>query len=126
MALTSEKVLSEKVGMAVAEPMKQEVKVKFFDLLKYSSGQEIEAALGENHLFDVAGVYSVIGALISKQSQGEEGALLTTGSYNLFYTEKFVLSVHWRSGDGGWCVFCWGRDWGWHDGTRVFSPETDA
>lgn len=126
MSEQKEAALSEKIGSAVAEPMKKEVEVKYFDLKKYSSGKEIEEALGENHLFDVAEVYSVIASLISKQSNGEEGPLKVSGDYNIFYTEKFCLSVRWLSEDGGWDVNCWGREGGWDGGFRVFSPETGS
>lgn len=126
MTKEKEAVLSEKIRSAVAEPMKSGVKVKYFDLKKYSSGKEIEEALGDNHLFNVSEVYSVIGSLVSKQSAGEDGPLITTGYSNLFYTEKFVLSVRWYSDDDVWDVLCWDRGFGWRDGRRVFSPETES
>lgn len=126
MTKEKEAVLSEKIGSAVAEPMQKEVKVKYFDLKKYSNGEEIEEALGDNHLFDVAEVYLVVASLISKQSKGEEGALITTGYSNLFYTDKFVLSVDWHSGDDVWVVVCWFRGSVWDVGCRVFSPETES
>ncbi len=122
----ADNILTEKLGGAVTEPVVKEVAVKYQDLLKYSSGPDIEKSLGDNHLFGVAEVYSVVASLISKQSNGEEGAMLTNGNYNLFYTEKFVLSARWFSGYSGWSLYCWRREVAWDGVSRVFSPETVA
>lgn len=47
------------------------------------------------------------------------------GYWNLFYTESFVVLVHWDSGRGEWRVITWARhDDGWGSDERVFSPAT--
>lgn len=99
--------------------------VNSFDLLESANDAKIEEALGDNHLFDKGEVYILIGNLIAKQANGEEGTLLNTGRANLFYTSSFVVSVYW---DGSyWSVSTWDRsDDTWSADRRVFSPATEA
>lgn len=114
----------KKVGEGIeVKPLTKEFKLNSFDLVESLTGAEIEEALGENHLFfDRGEVYTLIGNLISKQANGEEGVLLNNGNANLFYTEKFVVYVYWSSFDGRWDVGTWGRDDDWDAEDRVFSP----
>lgn len=123
--MTKETVL-EKVGSTKVEQVAQEFNLEYFDLKKYSSGPDIEKVLPENHLFSVSEVYSVIGNLIAKQAEGEEGPLKNDGNYNIFYTEKFCVSVYWYSEDGYWDVYTWLREHVWRDINRVFSPGLDS
>lgn len=49
------------------------------------------------------------------------------GWSNIFYTEKFVVSVYCYGTYGPWGVCTWPRDsYGWGAGPRVFSPATSA
>lgn len=114
-------ILLAKGGSASAESAVKKVDLTYFDIKKYASGSDIEAALPEKHLFGTAEVYGVIGALIEAQAEGQEGPLKNTGDYNIFYTEKFCVSVRWYSERGGWDVRAWYRGRGWFDGGRVFS-----
>lgn len=92
-----------------------------FKLIRSAEDEEIEKELPEKHIFSESDVCAIIAELISKQPKGEEGELLNTGYWNLFYTESFVVDVSWR--DGEWYVSAWDRDsYGWSDGSRVFSP----
>jgi len=119
----SEKIL-EKISSVKVESIAKEYPLQYFDLKKYSIGENIEKELPEKHLFDRAEVYVVIASLIAKQLDGEEGALKTS-DWNLFYTEKFVVSVRWRSEDGLWDVVVWDRGADWLGGRRVFSPGAE-
>ena len=114
--------LLEKKGSASAEQTAKNVKLDYFDLNKYSSGPDIEAVLPVEHLFGTAEVYGVIGALIEAQADGQEGPLKNDGNYNIFYSEKFCLSVYWWRGGSGWSVCTWLRAEGWSEDYRVFSP----
>lgn len=92
-----------------------------FNLTKGADDKEIEGALPENHLFAEDEVYTIIGSLLSKQVNGEEGALLTNGYSNLFYTGACVVRVYWLG--YGWRVHAWPRvAFRWGSGSRVFSP----
>lgn len=97
------------------------ITVDSYKLMKYADDATIESALPEKHLFNEDEVCVAITALISKQSKGEEGTLLSSGYANLFYTPAFVVDVRWD--DGEWRVFTWSRrDGEWYDDRRVFSP----
>lgn len=100
-------------------------KVDSFELTVASTDEEIEAALPKEHVFTETAVCEVIAALIQKQPDGEEGALVNNGYANLFYTPAFVVSVRWRGVE--WRISSWVRDdGGWDDDGRVFSPATDS
>lgn len=107
-----------------AEPVQSgtEYKVSSLELVKNAPDEKIEADLGEGHLFEDSAVCALIAEMISKQPTGEEGALLTNGDFNLFYTASCVVGVYW--GGGGWSVRDWGRGVSaWNAGFRVFSPQ---
>lgn len=92
-----------------------------FKLTKSAEDEEIEKELPEKHIFSESDVCAIIAELISKQPKGEEGTLLNTGYWNLFYTESFVVYVGWR--DDEWCARAWTRgDFAWVDGRSIFSP----
>lgn len=122
------KEILKKVGEGLrVEPVVKEFNLNSFDLNKLASDETIEAALGKNHLFDKAEIYALIGSLISKQANGEEGTLLNNGYANLFYTPSCVVYVFWFSDAELWNVIAWIRDdYDWHAGYRVFSPATSA
>lgn len=123
----SDREILKKFGEAIkVEPVTKEFTLNSFDLLESASDKEIEAALGENHLFEAGEVYTLIGNLVSKQSKGEEGALLANGYSNLFYISSCVVIVHWSSYGQGWYVYAWRRSYYWRGGRRVFSPATKA
>lgn len=122
--MSDTKEVLKKVGEDLkVEPVTKEFTLNSFDLTERLNDEKIEAALGENHLFDRGEVYALIGNLIAKQPKGEEGVLLNDGKANLFYTEAFVVGVGWDSHDSRWYVDSWHRDErGWDAGYRVFSP----
>lgn len=108
-----------------AETAAIDMAVASYRLSKYANDAQIEKELPKEHLFSESEVCAVIAALIAKQKKGEEGTLLNTGYWNLFYTPAFVVGVDW--GGGVWDVSAWGRvDGAWDDDGRVFSPATDA
>ncbi len=117
----------ERVADKAEKVSSNEFPISSFDLAKSASDEEIEKALPAEHLFSESDVCAVIAALIEKQPEGEKGALLNDGNWNLFYTKNCVVSVLWRSFRGGWGVRAWGRRGGdWGRGRRVFSPATAA
>lgn len=129
--MTSKENVLEKVGSVSVEPVvKDKIDVTYFDLKPrekgWYEGKEIEAALPEKHLFSIAEVYGLIAALIAGQAEGEEGILKNTGDYNLFYTEKFCVSVSWYSVHGYCHVRSWSRGEDWDGGVRVFSPGLES
>lgn len=124
--MSENKSVLNKVGEKIkVESISKEFLLNFFDLTESSTDKQIEEVLGDDHLFDKGEVYSLIGGLISKQPNGEEGALLNIGYSNLFYTSSCVVDVGW---DGSsWDVNAWHRRGGyWLSDGRVFSPATSA
>lgn len=92
-----------------------------FDLVRSSKDEEIEQALGKEHLFDETEVCAIVAELVSKQPKGKKGTLQNNGYANLFYTGSFVVRVYWSGSH--WLVNAWDRDGGgWPSGYRVFSP----
>lgn len=84
--------------------------------------EQIEASLGERHLFADHLIYLLIGALIAKQPDGEQGTL-TTDSDNLFYTPSSVVNAY--LDDTGWQIVKLRRELGGlprFPGARVFTP----
>lgn len=111
---------AEKVPMPFAKD------ICSFKLTKSANDKEIETELPEKHLFSENELCAILTDLIFKQPKGEEGTLLNNGNWNLFYTESFVVCVHWSSVAGGWRVSTWGRaDSRWYTDERVFSPTTE-
>lgn len=107
-----------------AETVKEgaEYKVSSLDLVEDAPDEKMEADLGEGHLFEINDVCALIAEMISKQPNGEEGALLTDGNWNLFYTAACVVRVYWRGDE--WFVLGWDRvGYDWLAGYRVFSPQ---
>lgn len=99
--------------------------IESYILAKNAYDKEIEATLPEKHIFSESEVCAIIADLIAKQPKGEEGALLSNGNWNIFYTEAFVVGVCWGAGSGVWGVYTWYRVGDWFAGERVFSPATD-
>ncbi len=100
------------------------LKLQTFELVRDATDDLIELALPEEHIFSESEVCALIIALIKAQKPKEEGVLLNTGYWNLFYTPSFVVDVY-RDG-GEWFVSAWERDGReWRAGRRVFSPATD-
>lgn len=84
--------------------------------------EQIEASLGERHLFADHLIYLLIGALIAKQPDGEQGTL-TTDSDNLFYTPSSVVNAY--LDDTGWQIIKLRRELGGlprFPDARVFTP----
>lgn len=111
-----------------ASPVKEGTKFELssFKLLESSSDETIESELPKEHIFSESDVCAIIAELISKQPKGEEGALLNTGYFNIFYTPTFVVSVVWYSGVSGWFGRAWQRGGiDWVSYCRVFSPAAD-
>ena len=92
------------------------------DVLARINDEQIEALLGEQHLFADHLIYVLIGALIAKQPDGEQGAL-STDSDNLFYTPSAVVNAY--VDDTGWQIVKLRRELGGlprFPGARVFTP----
>ncbi|MBM3552626.1 MAG: hypothetical protein FJX45_12880 [Alphaproteobacteria bacterium] len=84
--------------------------------------EQIEALLGERHLFADGLIYLLIGALIAEQPDGEQGTL-STDSDNLFYTPSSVVNAYLE--DAGWQIIKLRRELGGlarFPGARVFTP----
>lgn len=84
--------------------------------------EQIEAFLGEQHLFADRLIYLLIGALIAEQRDGEPGTL-STDSDNLFYTPSSFVNAY--LDDAGWQIVKLRRELGGlprYPGARVFSP----
>lgn len=104
-----------------------EFKLSSSDLIERATDEEIELFLPKEHIFSESEICAIVAELIENQPNGEEGTLTNTGYANLFYTSSRVVSVDWRADFGLWHVSDWRRDdVSWDEGTRVFSPATDA
>lgn len=92
------------------------------DVLTRINDEQIEALLGERHLFADHLIYVLIGALIAKQPDGEQGTL-STDSDNLFYTPSSVVNAY--VDDTGWQIVKLRRELGGlprFPCSRVFIP----
>ncbi len=92
------------------------------DVLARIHDEQIEALLGERHLFADGLIYVLIGALIVEQPDGEHGTL-STDSDNLFYTPSSFVNAY--LDDAGWQIVKLRRELGGlprFPGARVFSP----
>lgn len=97
--------------------------VASFKLIKDSTDEQIEADLPQEHLFSETDVCAIVAEMITKQSKGEAGDLLSNGYANLFYTDSFVVYVLWSSFGRRWSVDAWSRGgYEWDVDDRVFSP----
>lgn len=84
--------------------------------------EQIDALLGERHLFADHLIYALIGVLIAEQPDGEQGAL-STDSDNLFYTPSSFVNAY--LDDTGWQIVKLRRELGGlprFPGARVFTP----
>lgn len=100
-----------------------EYEITSLNLRLSANDATIESALPEKHIFSETEVSAIVGNLIENQPEGKEGTLLNDGSWNIFYTPDFVVSVRWNSSSSHWFVLAWRRgDDVWHGGYRVFSP----
>jgi len=112
--------------LAVAKKVSKKPAVSLVsrDLTKPMSDSEICAEIPSNHLFSIDDLW-MVAELISRQSNGESGALLLNGFANLFYFQvgASIIVVHVSCGGSGWSVSDWDLDeYGqWYDGDRVFS-----
>lgn len=96
------------------------------DLVKNAYDKEIKGdpIMSANYAFEGESDFvAYLEQMISKQSNGEEGALLTNDNWNIFYVAHCVVFVTWRSSRRGWLVRTWELDddhfWGF--GSRMFS-----
>lgn len=100
-----------------------EYEITSLNLRLSANDATIESALPEKHIFSETEVSAIVGNLIENQPEGKEGTLLNDGSWNIFYTPDFVVSVDWHSNSSDWYVRAWYRDGDdWSGGLRVFSP----
>ena len=92
------------------------------DVLVRIKDEQIEAFLGERHLFADHLIYVLVGALIAEQPDVEQGTL-STDSDNLFYTPSSFVNAY--LDDTGWQIVKLRRELGGlprFPGARVFSP----
>jgi hypothetical protein len=93
-----------------------------FVFARSASDLDIEAGLGENHIFTEAEACWVIAEMIGKQEGGTAGDLGNTGKANLFYTPSCVVRVRWDAVDRDWYVNTWtAGDRDWRAGSSAFS-----
>lgn len=103
-------------------------KVRHVNLKQDMSDAEIEAMLGDGHVFSEMQVCLAIARLIEAQPKGEgDGRLLGDGeSVSLFYLRSCVVLVQWFRGEKYWSVRAWERsNCRWSAGNRAFAPASD-
>src|SRR3989344_2275239 len=101
--------------------------LKRAELVRNLTDEQIELALGDNHIFDVDTVCWTIAVMIAEQPNGKEGKLLNNGYANLFYLSGCVVRVYWSAGFREWNVNTYvrvGRKW--YAGRRAFSPADQS
>ncbi|MGB5083659.1 MAG: hypothetical protein WBO09_03450 [Methylocystis silviterrae] len=115
--------LSQPTGIArqltISPPMPS---IQVRNVLDRIHDEQIEALLGERHLFAEHLIYVLIGALIAKQPDGEQGTL-SMDSDNLFYTPSSFVNGY--LDDTGWQIVKLRRELGGlprFPGARVFTP----
>ena len=109
--------------VAKAEPVATIPSYRHVELPRDMNDAEIEAMLGDEHLFTETEVCALIADLTFKQEGGKEGELLNNGRVNLFYLASCVVRVGWVAGYRRWYVYAWERDdYRWYVGRRVLSP----
>lgn len=97
------------------------------ELTKPMSDSEILSELCNPQPFTPEIFAAVVNYLITRQSDGRNGALLTNGHANIFYVQLAdgrVVSVfvRWNDGGGDWSFSAGGLgDYGWLGGSCVFS-----
>ena len=114
--------LSQPTGIARQLTIPSPPSMHVRDVVARINDEQIEALLGEQHLFADHLIYVLIGALIAKQPDGEQGAL-STDSDNLFYTPSSFVNAY--LDDSGWQIVKLRRELGGlprFPGARVFSP----
>ncbi len=115
--------LSQPTGIArrlTISPPARAIQVR--NVLGRIHDEQIEALLGERHLFADRLIYVLIGALIAEQPDGEHGTL-STDSDNLFYTPSSFVNAY--LDDTGWQIVKLRRELGGlprFPGARVFAP----
>ena len=96
-------------------------KGKFFKNTFYD--MQVEARLGEKHLFENGSLRATLQKFIEKQWNGENGELLNNGSLNLFFTSVCVVEVSRGARYAGWYCDARHRVGGiLLSGNRAFSP----
>lgn len=92
------------------------------NVLARINDEQIEALLGERHLFTDHLIYVLIGALITERPDGDHGTL-STDSDNLFYTPSSFVNAY--LDDNGWQIVKLRRELGGlprFPGALVFTP----
>ena len=104
-----------------------EQELKYHKLEEDSLDERILQELGDKAETKLSQLF----ALLKKQPNGEDGALLTNGYTNIFYVhdasgELRVVGVLWNAGFGYWIVRAYelGDSRVWRAGARVFSQQT--
>lgn len=111
--------VSPGVGRAVATKSKK--------LDHNMTDEQIEAMLGDGHIFGDAVLCDTLKKMIQEQWGGKKGRLLNNGYANLLYLGSCVVRVYWCADFLEWRVIAWRRDdVRWGAGLQVFSPATTA
>ncbi|MDO8303215.1 MAG: hypothetical protein Q7T18_08235 [Sedimentisphaerales bacterium] len=104
-----------------------EATLRYHKLNESSLDGPILAELGDKTETTLANLFS----LLSLQTKGQSGILLTNGYANIFYVrdaagELRAVGADWRSGHGGWHVraFTVTGPHGWRAGNQVFSRNS--
>ncbi len=109
-----------------AKPVKDLPAITFTssDLIKNAYDKEIQAdpVMPANHMFESESDFvAYLDQMLSKQPNGEEGHLLASGGWNIFYVAGRVVYVRWRADRLKWYVHAWRLDDDcWGAGRRVF------
>lgn len=99
-----------------------EMTLRYSKLMKFSVDGPILVELGDKAETTLAQIF----ALLERQANGEEGALLINGWANIFYVNGRAVDVYRH--DDGWRVYAGSvtgpSGWYWRDGDRVFSRNS--
>lgn len=109
------------------------VKLREYNLPRNMTDAEIQAELGEGHVFTNASEFcATLAQMLDAQWSGEEGDLLANGYANIFYVrgsagEVFAVRVLWHADYREWRVHAYRLDGSrWFAGSRAFSATADA
>ncbi len=101
------------------------VTYQFYDLPVKATDDGVKgnSNMPTGHLFG-DGFIDTVSHMFSRQSHGEEGDLLISGAWNIFYYRSSVVFALYSSREKSWCVHASAlARFEWPAGTRVFYPR---
>ena len=106
-------------------------KITGFHLAKSLTPMEVRFMLPDSHVFENTGAFCIqLAGMVTKQSEGQEGALASSGRANIFYVrgatgQMFVVECLWDTSRSRWFLQAYQlSDFSWDSGCRVFSNAT--